>query len=194
MRLLSGRRPAWLIEPVVSLLAALRVTPAQLTVVGLLGNVGAAVLVGRGSLLAGGLLVLAASALDLLDGALARATGRATPFGALLDSMFDRLSEAVVLFGVLVYVSGRGEREQVLLVFVAAIGSLLVSYVRARAEGEGVALTAGLFTRPERVALLAASLITGWLRLGLWLLAVLTSLTVAQRLWLALRAVERRRP
>jgi len=192
-RLLVGRAPSRLIDPLVGLLATLGVTPNALTVAGLLGNVGAAVLIARGDLLAGGIVMLLASGLDLLDGGLARATGTVTPLGAVLDATFDRLSEAAVLFGVLIYQTDLGHREESLLVFAAASGSLLVSYIRARAEAHGVTVTAGLFTRPERVVLLGAALIGGWLRAGLWLLAVLTLITVLQRLYLAGRALRQER-
>jgi CDP-diacylglycerol--glycerol-3-phosphate 3-phosphatidyltransferase len=191
LRLLSGRAPSRLVEPLVALLSAAGVTPAALSVAGLLGNVAAAALVARGELVAGGVVMLLASTLDLLDGALARATGKATRFGAVLDATFDRVSEAAVLFGLLVYESGLGNREESLLVFVVATGSMLVSYIRARAEANGVTLTEGVFTRPERVVLLAAALLTGWVRLGLWLLAVLSLLTAAQRFYLAARALRR---
>src|SRR5689334_14223943 len=101
----------------------------MLTVAGLLGNVMAAVLVARGMLVPRGL--------DMVDGAVARATGTAGPTGALLDSTLDRISEAVVLGGVLVYALHRGSEEQATLAFAAVVGSLMVSYVRARAEGLG---------------------------------------------------------
>jgi CDP-diacylglycerol--glycerol-3-phosphate 3-phosphatidyltransferase len=148
------------------------------------------VLIARGALLAGGLVTLIASALDMLDGALARATGTAAPTGALTDSVLDRVSEAVVLGGVLAYALNRGQDELALLAFIAVVGSLLVSYVRARAEGLGVTLTDGLFTRAERVVVLSAALVFGLLRPALWLLAVLTVLTAAQRLVLAYRKVQ----
>ena len=189
LRLFSGRTPSRLIDPLVGVLVALRVTPNAVTVAGLLGSLAAATLVARGDLLAGGVVMLLAGALDLLDGALARATGRVTRFGAVLDATFDRVSEAAVLFGVLFYETNLGNREESLLAFVAAVASLLVSYIRARVESHGGSLTEGVFTRPERVALLAAALITGWLRAGLWLLAALTLLTAAQRLYLASRAL-----
>ena len=92
-----------MLTPVVRTLAAVGVTPNMLSVAGLLGNVAAGVLVGNGALLVGGLVMLLASGLDMLDGALARMTGKASKSGALLDSTFDRLSEAAVLFGVLLY-------------------------------------------------------------------------------------------
>jgi CDP-diacylglycerol---glycerol-3-phosphate 3-phosphatidyltransferase len=125
----------------------------------------------------------------MLDGALARMTGKASRFGALLDSVFDRLSEAAVLFGVLLYALDRGHDDQAALAFAAIVGSLMVSYVRARAEGLGVTMTDGLFTRPERVIVLGVALLVGWLTPALWLLAVLTLLTAFQRLYLGARAL-----
>ncbi|MBM3141235.1 MAG: CDP-alcohol phosphatidyltransferase family protein [Chloroflexi bacterium] len=187
--LLPARLPAHMLAPVVAALAAIGVTPAMVTVAGLLGNVVAAALVASGALVAGGVVLLLASGLDLLDGALARATGKASPFGALFDSVLDRLSESAVLFGVAYYALDRGHRDLALLAFAAVVGSLMVSYVRARAEGLGVTLTEGLFRRQERVVLMAAGLILPLLRGALWLLAVLSLLTALQRLVLASRAL-----
>jgi len=187
--LLPGRAPAAALAPLVRILAGVGMTPAALTWAGFLGNVAAAVLIAQGMLLTGGVVMLLASALDLLDGALARATGQASAQGALLDSTLDRASEAVVLFGVLAYTLDEANRELALLTFASLAGSLLVSYVRARTEGLGGALTDGLFRRQERVVLLGLGLLTGWLRPALWLLAALSSLTAAQRLWLGMRAL-----
>ena len=191
-RLLPSHVPAAVIGPIVRALARAGVTPNALTVTALAGNAVAAALVASGALAAGGVVMLLASALDLLDGELARATGRASKLGALLDSVFDRFSEAVLLFGLLVYELNEGHREEAALVFVVVVGSLLVSYVRARAESLGVALTSGLFTRAERVVVLGVALITGvLLRPALWVLAVLTVLTALQRLYLAGRVLHR---
>jgi CDP-diacylglycerol--glycerol-3-phosphate 3-phosphatidyltransferase len=188
-RLLPSRVPDWIIDPIVRLLVALRLTPNILTFAGLVGSAIAGVLVANDVLLGGGILLLLSGALDLFDGALARATGRAGPIGALLDSTVDRFSEAIVLFGVLFYELERGNREESALVFVAVVGSLLVSYVRSRAGELGVQLTEGLLTRPERIILLAVGLITGWLRPTLWILAILTVATALQRLYLAVRVL-----
>lgn len=188
-RLLAGRAPALLLDPIVRLLAAAGVSPAMVTTAGLIGSLIAAVLIARGDLLAGGIVVLVAAGLDMFDGALARATGRATRFGAVLDATFDRISEAAVLFGMLVYELDLGNREEALLIFAALAGSLLVSYVRAKVEAMGGTMSDGLFTRTERVVLTSVALITGWLRAGLWVLAVLTLLTAAQRLLMAPRAL-----
>ena len=188
-RLLAGRAPALLLDPVVRALAWAGVSPAMVTTAGLIGSLIAAVLIARGELMAGGIVVLLAASLDMFDGALARATGRVTRFGAVLDATFDRISEAAVLFGMLVYELNLGNREESLLIFAALTGSLLVSYVRAKVEAMGGTMSDGLFTRTERVVLTGAALITGWLRAGLWVLAVLTLLTAAQRLLAAPRAL-----
>lgn len=181
--LLPHAVPRRFTDPVVRPLARLGVTPNHISTLGFLGNVGAAALAARGDFLAAGVVVLAASALDLLDGALARATGRASAFGAVYDSVLDRLSEAAVLAGLVFYFGQRGDREEVALCFAALVGSLLVSYVRARAQTQGFDLREGLFTRPERVLLLGGGLIIDQVRIALWLLAVLANATALQRLY-----------
>jgi len=185
--ILPRRAPAAVLDPIVGALASAGVTPTMLTTTGFLGNVLAAYFVVQGWLIAAGAAVLFFSALDLLDGALARSTGTASRFGALYDSTLDRLSEAAVLFGVLWYELDLGNQEEALLAFLAVVGSLMVSYVRARSEGLGMPLKDGLFTRSERVVLTGVFLLFGWLRLALWILAVLTLFTAAQRTWIASR-------
>ena len=186
--LLPRSAPAWLTDPAVSFLARLGVTPNMLTLAGVLGNAGAAVLAGYGEFLAAGVVLLAFSSLDFLDGALARATGRASDFGSVFDAVMDRISEAAVLFGLLFYFSERGGRTEELLIFAAVTGSILVSYVRARAEVIGLKLREGLFTRAERVVLMGGGLILhealgeNVLTPLLWVLAILTGFTALQRL------------
>ena len=169
----------------VAVIARTGVTPNHLTVLGFIGNVGAAVLAARGDFLFAGLVMLAASAFDLLDGALARATGRVSAFGAILDSVLDRLSEAAVLSGLAYYFAQRNQREEVVLCFAALTGSLLVSYVKARAEAHGLELHDGLFTRAERVLLLGGGLIISQVRIALWILAVMANATVLQRMYVS---------
>ena len=181
MKLLPTRAPAAVLDPVVRVLVAAGITPNMLTVAGFLGNVGAAWLVASGELVLGGVLVLVFSAMDMLDGAVARATGKASRFGAMFDSVLDRLSEAAVLGGILLYELELENHEEAVLAFWAVVGSLMVSYVRARAEGLGTTMTSGLFTRPERVVVTGVALLFGWLRPALWLLAVVTLVTTAQR-------------
>jgi CDP-diacylglycerol---glycerol-3-phosphate 3-phosphatidyltransferase len=190
LRLMPHRAPAAILDPIVRTLAAAGVTPNAVSVVGFLGNIVGAALVASGALVSGGIVVLLASALDMLDGGLARATGRATPFGGVLDSTLDRLSEAVVLFGIAWYATERGLQTEALLAFVAVVCSLMVSYIRARVEGAGGVILDGVFTRPERVVVTVIALVSGWLLIGLWLLAIVSALTVAQRLWLSKAAVD----
>ncbi|MGD0765142.1 MAG: CDP-alcohol phosphatidyltransferase family protein [Dehalococcoidia bacterium] len=192
--LVPHKLPPGLTEPVGRALARTGVTPNMITSLGLAGAVGASVLVARGEFLAGGLVMLAAAALDLLDGIVARASGKVTAFGGVFDSVADRLSEAAVLGGLLFRFASEGRREEIMLVFAAVVGSLLVSYVRARAEAAGAELREGLFTRPERVIVLGIGLIVDQPRIALWILAVLANLTVLERVWVVrrrLREVER---
>ena len=181
--LLPHAVPRRLTDPIVSVIARTGATPNQLSALGFLGNVGAGVLAARGEFLAAGLVMLVFSALDLLDGALARATGRVTAFGAVLDSSLDRLSEAAVLAGLAFYFAQRGDKEEIVLGFVALTGSFLVSYVRAQALAKGLDLREGLFTRAERVILLAGGLIISQVRIALWILAVMACATALQRLY-----------
>lgn len=150
--------------PVVRFLASLGVSPGLLTLLGLLVAVVAACLAGAGLLLASGLVFLGSGLLDLLDGGLARHSGRISSAGALLDSVTDRLSEGVLFVGLGVHVAltGGGTGESVLMVALLVLTLLLsqmVSYVRARGEGLGVSCKVGLLTRPERVALLSLGIV-----------------------------------
>jgi CDP-diacylglycerol--glycerol-3-phosphate 3-phosphatidyltransferase len=154
-----------------------------LTVVGLLLNLGVAVVIAGGQPRLGGALLLVASAFDMLDGAVARATGSVSPFGGFLDSTLDRYSEAVVFGGVLVYLLGTADGELgAVLVFVATVGALLISYARARAEAAGFRASVGLVARPERVILLAICLLVGQPLWALWILAVATHWTAVTRI------------
>ena len=172
--------------PAVRLLAALGFTPNAITLSGLLVAGGGALAIGRGWLAFGGILLVLAGAFDLLDGALARHSGKESRFGALLDSTTDRVSEAAVLLGLLVFYMTRSSTLGVVLVYVALFGSVMVSYVRARAEGLGVECKVGVMTRSERVALMVAALMVGqwWqpaLMVALVVIAALTTITTVQR-------------
>lgn len=176
-------RVSRLLEAPVRLLARTGLSPNVLTVAGFLLNLVVGLVLAMGWVFAGGILVLFAGLFDMLDGATARLSGRTTPFGALLDSVVDRFSEAAILGGLLwLYLSQQRELE-VLLLFAVLLGSLMVSYVRARAEGLGLDCEVGLVARPERVLLLALGLMSSQVVPVLALLAVLTHFTVAQRVW-----------
>ena len=132
---------------------------------------------------AGGVALLLASALDMLDGAVARATGTASPFGAFLDSVADRYSEAAMWMALVIVFAQKNDALLVAGSVLAMAGSLLVSYARARAEGLGLDCEVGWFQRPERVVALALGLMVPDLLLGpvVWLLAIVTNVTVVQR-------------
>ncbi len=169
-------------------LRALGLTPNAVTLIGFAVTLGAAYLVGSDRLLAGGIVFLLGGGLDLLDGALARLTGRVTPFGALLDSVLDRLGEASLFVGLAVYSLRAGFSDRYLLFFIivlllALILSQAVSYLRARGEGLGVATRAGLMTRPERVVLLGIGLIINHIDWVMLVVAVVSGFTLLQRLF-----------
>lgn len=167
---------------VARLIRATGATPNQLSLIGLLLNLIVAGVIAVGQVSLGGVLLLLAGGFDMLDGALARLTGQTSAFGAFLDSTLDRYSEAAVLFGILIEASRRGDSLTVALAFIVAIGSLLVSYTRARAEGLGLQCAVGWLQRPERVVLLSLGLIVGQPQIVLAILAFFTHLTALQRL------------
>ncbi len=173
------------------LLAKTPLTPNCITWLGFSLAVGAAVLVVTGHLLAAGFLVLLGGFCDMLDGAVARLTGRATRFGAVLDSTLDRLAEAAILLGILViYAHGQLVAES-LLVGLALLGSFMVSYLRARVEALGIECRVGLFTRAERVIVLALGLLLSQfayaLVIALAIIVVFSFVTAGQRLFYAWR-------
>lgn len=173
------------------LLAKTGISPNALTVFGFLTALGVAWVLSTGRFFLGGFLVLLSGSIDFLDGALARATGRSTLFGAFLDSTLDRFSDAVLLLGLLAYYAGQGSYHQILLIGAAMMGSLVTSYTRARAEGLGLKDEVGLFTRTERIILLAIGLISNQMIVVLWIIAVLSNLTALQRLFYVWRHVGR---
>ncbi len=179
---LLRRWTRWLVEPIARALHRLGVTPNLLTVAGFALSLVNAWLLATGHLRLGGVLILAFSALDAFDGTLARLTGQATTFGAFLDSVLDRFSEAALFFGLLIFFARPGHIEEVLLVYAALVGSQMVSYARARAEGLGLRCQNGWFTRVERIIVLSLGLLLNWVRPALWILAIFTNLTALQRM------------
>ncbi|GIW11267.1 MAG: CDP-alcohol phosphatidyltransferase family protein [Chloroflexi bacterium] len=181
---MNALRPlvAPLSAPLIRWLAATPLTPNQLTLLGLVLNGAVAAVLAFGNVRLGGVLVLLASAFDLLDGALARATGRVSRFGAFLDSTLDRVAEGLLFLGLAGRGARHGESGLPLWAFLASATSLLVSYSRARAEGLGVRGEAGLFDRPARVVTLAVGLLLGQGRLALVLITLGAALTVLQRI------------
>lgn len=169
-------------------LNALKFTPNTVTLTGFGLSLVAAFLAGSGWLLAGGIVFLLGGALDLLDGALARLTGSVSRFGALLDSLFDRLGEAALFVGLAIHALRAGFSDGYQLFFItvlllALVFSQAVSYLRARGEGLGVFTRAGLMTRPERVVLLGVGLLVDQIVWVLLVIAVVSCFTVFQRLF-----------
>jgi len=165
-----------------------------LTAIGLLLSILAAVVIAQGLLVAGGLLVLFAGIFDMFDGAMARVLHAATTFGAFFDSTLDRYSESIILLGLLLYALQRPDlhdaiwpfaneqRWMIILIFIAVVGSLMVSYTKARAEGLGLECKTGLLARPERVVILAIGLLSGTSILAVLLLAFFSQVTTIERI------------
>lgn len=181
LNVLPQRLPKGVADRIGNTVGGLGVTPNMISLFGFAGNVAAAVLITRDQLLAAGIIYLVFSALDFVDGAVARAKGLASPFGAVFDAVLDRASEALVLAACGWYFGSRGENIQAGVAFAALLGSIAVSYMRARAEVVGLSMRDGLFRRQERVALLGLGLVFNGLTLVIWPLAVLSNLTALQR-------------
>lgn len=167
--------------PFASALLRWHVTPNMVSVTGVLLNLVTAGLVVADQLLLAALMYLAAGGLDLLDGVLARLAKMATRFGAFVDSTADRISEGVVFAAIAYRFAVDGQPVDAGLVVLALLGSLLVSYTRARAEGLGLECKVGIVTRAERVILIVLGLLFGVLPAAIYLLVALTAFTVAQR-------------
>lgn len=179
----------YLTRPVVRILAKTRMTPNDLTWFGFGLTLGAVALIIAGHLLAAGIVVLVSSFFDMLDGALARGTNQVTRFGSILDSTLDRMSEAGLFLGILVFYALNATPRSTMIILLAGIAmivSFLVSYVRARAEGAGLDCEVGLLTRTERVVVLILGLLLSridyTLVIALGIIAILSSVTVGQRL------------
>ncbi|MEN4011158.1 MAG: CDP-alcohol phosphatidyltransferase family protein [Chloroflexota bacterium] len=159
-------------------------TPNMVTAIGLLGSIGAALLLAQGNFLWGGVVVLVMAPLDALDGTMARLRGTASRFGGVVDSVFDRYAELFLLGGLIYYYLHQGDWLPVMLGYAAAGGSLMVSYVKARAESAGYQVKSGILTRVERFLVLIPCLLISQPVIALWVLAVLANFTAIQRFWL----------
>ena len=168
-----------------------RLTPNAISLTGFALNIAAAALVvGRLFFLAG-IAFIVGSVMDTLDGRYSRMSGKGTPFGAFLDSTLDRLEEGIVLTAVGAYFASRGNAVAAAAVVAAVLGSLMVSYTRARAEALGVACKVGLATRPVRVVILSIGLVFAkgaslgnfeLLAPAVYVLAALAAVTTVQRI------------
>lgn len=167
--------------PLARVLGRMGVSPDALTWIGTAGSLAAGAAIAWGEVRWGAVLLLLSSGTDLLDGAVARLTGRATPQGALLDSTLDRLAEAAIFLGILLLAARAGRPQEAALAGIAMTGSFLVSYIKARGEGLGLSCPVGFFTRPERVGVLVVGLFFNQLTLALGAIALFSFLTAGQR-------------
>ena len=173
-------------SPVVKVLEKTPVTPNMLTWFGSMIAVAAGVVIGLGHPFIAGFIVLFGGLFDMLDGALARRTDRITKFGGILDSTLDRVSESVILIGLLVMFAIDQSTVGVIIAGITWLGSFMVSYIRSRAEAAGMDCQVGVFTRPERVIIISLGLLLSqfeYVLIGaLALVAVLSLVTASQRL------------
>ncbi|HSB18247.1 MAG TPA: CDP-alcohol phosphatidyltransferase family protein [Bryobacteraceae bacterium] len=163
-------------------LALARIHPNVLTFIGLLINGVAGVLLASGRFVAAGLVIIIAGIFDMVDGRVARETNQVTAFGGFFDSVLDRYSDLVLLMGMLVYYASIERFFYVVLTAVVMTGSVMVSYTRARAENAIPRCKVGFMERPERIVLLIIGALFNRMAQVLWVIAVLSNLTVIHRL------------
>jgi CDP-diacylglycerol--glycerol-3-phosphate 3-phosphatidyltransferase len=169
-----------------------RLTPNTISMVGLVGNLAAAVLIWQGYYFLGGVAFILGSVMDTLDGRYARMSGKGTLYGAFVDSTLDRVEEGLVITAIAYRFALTGDELAAAMCVVVVLGSLMVSYARARAEALGVECKVGLATRPVRVVILSIGLVfakgagifdVDLLAPAIYAMAALTALTVVQRVW-----------
>jgi CDP-diacylglycerol---glycerol-3-phosphate 3-phosphatidyltransferase len=172
----------WLLDPLGRFFNRLGIHPNIMTLLGLFGTIFGAVLVARGLLTWGGVVILFTVPIDALDGTMARMRGEATDWGAFVDSVSDRYSELAIFCGLLVYYLNRNEPVVCMLVFLAAAGTVLVSYTKARADSLKLDANVGLLTRAERYLVLAPCLVFQIPLVAVWIIAILANFTAIQRI------------
>ena len=186
-----GSGGKWLLDKIVSVIAATGINPNVLTFLGLLVNFAAAASFAVGKFFPGALIIFFAGFLDMLDGQVARKQKRVTAFGAFYDSTLDRYADMALYMGLLVYYSVSGRTPYVILAAVATAGSVMVSYARARAESLIPLCKVGFMERPERLVLLIIGGAFNRMAQVLWVIATISTITVIHRVvytWQELRA------
>ena len=202
-----GRGAMRIINAMVRVLASAGIPPNVLTLIGVIINLGCGVLFGFGEFFWAGIVLIVANLFDMLDGNVARLSGRVTKFGSFLDSTLDRLSDMVAFLGIIMFYAGNVPQHSLLNVFLAGVGlisSVMVSYATARSEGLGVKANVGFLQRPERVVLLIIGALSTWnwasdnffanrMPQVLWVLAVGSVWTLIHRMfyiWKEFRRIE----
>lgn len=173
----------WFLDPIARFLNRLGLTPITVTLLGVAGSSLAAFFVARGQVSLGGLVMLIAWPVDALDGTMARLRGEASDWGAFVDSVSDRYSELIILGALLYHFTMQNQHIAEVVTFAAAAGSILVSYVKARAEAQSFSAREGLLTRAERYLVLGPTLLFNVPVIGVWIIAVLANFTALQRIW-----------
>ena len=173
----------WFLDPVGNFLNRTGLTPNAMTMLGLAGNTVGAYFLSQGDMVKGGWFVLLMTPIDALDGTMARLRGESSDFGAFVDSVTDRYSELIILGGLLYHFLMIGDTRGGLLTFGAAAGSVLVSYVKARAESLQFEAKLGILTRVERYLVLAPLLVLNQPLLAVGIIAVFANITALQRIW-----------
>lgn len=171
------------LDGIAGFLLKIGLTPNHITLLGLLGNIGAAILIGMGVLRWAGLLAGLMAPLDAVDGAMARLRGTSSKFGAFFDSTIDRYDELILLAGLAFHFYNIGSLAGVMLTFAAAIGSVMVSYTRARAEALGFQASVGILTRVGRAIVLVIGLLFAQALPSVGIIAILANITAIQRIF-----------
>jgi CDP-diacylglycerol--glycerol-3-phosphate 3-phosphatidyltransferase len=184
----------WLLDPLGAFLNRLGIHPNLMTMLGLLGTSFGAFLIAQGKMTWGGLLILLTVPFDALDGTMARLRNEATAWGAFVDSVTDRYSELVTYLGLLYYYLNQGNKVACILAFIAASGTVLVSYTKAKADALNYNANVGLLTRAERYLVLAPALVFKIPMVALWILAILTNITALQRIMRVRQQARENRP
>lgn len=174
----------WFLDPIGGFLNRIGLTPNSVTLLGVFGNIVAAYFVVKGQISIGGLIMLIVWPIDALDGTMARLRGEASDWGAFVDSVSDRYSELIILGALLYYFAMNNLQVAEIVTFAAAAGSILVSYVKARAEAQSFSAKEGLLTRAERYLVLGPALLFNYPVIGVWIIAVLANFTALQRIWM----------
>lgn len=175
--------------PLSSLARRINADPNTITITGFAVSVLAAVVLSK-NLLTGGILLIISAFLDLLDGVLARVNDKATDFGAFLDSVLDRYSDAFLMSGFALYFVKNGPMTGATLSIATMIGAFVISYTKARAEGLGKECHTGLMERPERILLMTFGALSGWILPVMWIMTVFTHITVVQRIMHVRKAMQ----
>ena len=172
-----------IVNPIATFFNRLGIYPNTMTIIGLVGNIIGAILLAQGRFTIGGIVILLMGPVDALDGSMARLRGMDGEFGAFVDSVTDRYSELIIFGGLLYFYVQQGDNLASILVFAAAAGSVLVSYIRSRGQSLGWDTKVGILTRMERYLVLSPALIFNFPMIGLWIIAILANVTAVQRIY-----------